>query len=97
MKDFVSLLGALGQNADKLGAIAILILDLVAIVYGLGKRIIVLGYIYDEKVVANKELSSALKEAVEEIDEGKIALTKLQVEKELTLGWQARRRSNERD
>lgn len=90
MSDFVKLIGAIGENADKLGAIGILLLCFVGFCYALFKDILVTGNRFREHVKAEKEFKEALNAANTELDNVKEALIRLQAEKEF--GWYPRSR-----
>jgi hypothetical protein len=83
LEDFVKVLGAIGENADKLGALGLLLLVNAMFLYGLAKDKIVTGNRWQEKLKAEAETKEALRAALSELTAVKEALTKLQVEKDL--------------
>lgn len=85
MSDFIKLIGAIGDNADKLGSVGILLLGFGAFVYALFKEEIVTGKRYREMLRGSNEYKEALTAANAELDSVKEALIRLQVEKEY--GW----------
>ena len=86
MADLIKLLGALGENADKLGTVGVLLLVIIGFAYALGKEKIVTVGQYKEKAQTAAEYKEALAKVNEELDRVKEALLRLQLEKEFTWG-----------
>lgn len=94
--DFVKIIGAIGENADKLGALGLLLLVNAAFLYALAKDKIVTGNRWVDEVTEHKETKDALKAANIELTAVKEALLRLQVEKELLWKSQPQPRSQSR-
>lgn len=90
--DFAKLIGAIGENADKLGALGLLLLVNVAFLYALAKDRLVTGNRWRDEIEDHKETKAALQAAMTELKAVTDALLRLQVEKELIWNTQPKRR-----
>lgn len=90
--DWGKLFSEIGANADKLGALGLLVVMNVAFLYALAKDKFVTGNRYrerkEEDAAEIAELKAALKTALLELDKNKEAYLRLQIEKDLL--WQER-------
>ena len=97
LEDLAKLIGALGENADKLGALGLLLLVNIAFLWALAKDKLVTGNRFRERTERdakdNEELEAALKAANAELAMVKDALLRLQVEKDLLWSNQPSRRT----
>lgn len=90
MKEFTDAIGAIGTNSDKLGAVGTLLLCFLGFLYALSKDILITGARYRELKANEQEYKEAAKVANAELERVKIALVKLQAEKDY--GWQPKPR-----
>jgi hypothetical protein len=83
LNEFVKLIGQIGENADKLGALGLLLLVNFAFLYALNKDKLVTGNRWRDEITLHKDCREALKTANTELSAMKEALLRLQIEKEM--------------